>query len=94
MYKGQISTTAEYGDFTRGPRVINEESREAMKQILEEIRNGEFAKEFVLENQAGAPRLKAMRRRAFEHPIEEVGSKLRDMMPWIKANQLVDRSRN
>ncbi|MDR9432915.1 MAG: ketol-acid reductoisomerase [Spiribacter sp.] len=89
-----ISNTAEYGDFTRGPRVINEQSRQAMRELLEEIRNGEFAKEFVLENQAGAPRLKAMRRRAFEHPIEEVGSKLRDMMPWIKANQLVDRSRN
>ncbi len=89
-----ISNTAEYGDFTRGPRVINEQSRQAMRDLLEEIRNGEFAKEFVLENQAGAPRLKAMRRRAQEHPIEEVGSKLRDMMPWIKANQLVDRERN
>jgi len=89
-----ISNTAEYGDFTRGPRVINEQSRQAMRDLLEEIRNGEFAKEFVLENQAGAPRLKAMRRRAFEHPIEEVGSKLRGMMPWIQANQLVDRERN
>ncbi len=89
-----ISNTAEYGDLTRGPRVINEQSRQAMREMLEEIQNGEFAKEFVLESQAGAPRLKAMRRRAFEHPIEQVGSKLRDMMPWIKANQLVDRSRN
>jgi len=89
-----ISNTAEYGDFTRGPRVVNEQSRAAMKEILEEIRNGEFAKEFVLESKAGEPRLKAMRRRAAEHPIEEVGSRLRDMMPWIQANKLVDRSRN
>ncbi|MEX0386594.1 ketol-acid reductoisomerase [Spiribacter onubensis] len=89
-----ISNTAEYGDFTRGPRVINEQSKQAMRELLEEIQNGEFAKEFVLESQAGEPRLKAMRRRAAEHPIEEVGEKLRSMMPWIQANQLVDRSRN
>ncbi|WP_435101557.1 ketol-acid reductoisomerase [Arhodomonas sp. AD133] len=89
-----ISNTAEYGDFTRGPRVINEHSRAAMREILTEIQNGEFAKEFVLENQANAPTLKAMRRKAAEHPIEEVGGKLRDMMPWIRAKQLVDRERN
>ncbi len=89
-----ISNTAEYGDFTRGPRVINDESRQAMRELLAEIQNGDFAKEFVLENQAGAPKLKAMRRIAAEHPIEQVGEKLRGMMPWIKANQLVDRSRN
>ncbi len=89
-----ISNTAEYGDFTRGPRVINEESRLAMKEILKEIQTGQFAKEFVLENQAGAPTLKAMRRIAAEHPIEEVGAKLRDMMPWIKAKKLVDREKN
>src|SRR5690625_1986968 len=89
-----ISNPAEYGDFTRGPRVINEESREAMREILAEIQTGEFAKEFVLENQAGAPTLKAMRRLDAEHPIEEVGSRLRAMMPWIKAKQLVDREKN
>lgn len=89
-----ISNTAEYGDFTRGPRVINDESRQAMREILKEIQNGEFAKEFVLENQANAPRLKAMRRQAQAHQIEEVGARLRGMMPWIKANQLVDRDRN
>ncbi|HKJ94738.1 MAG TPA: ketol-acid reductoisomerase [Gammaproteobacteria bacterium] len=89
-----ISNTAEYGDFTRGPRVINEKSREAMKEILAEIQNGEFAKEFVLENQANAPALKAMRRKASEHQIETVGEKLRGMMPWITANQLVDKSKN
>ncbi|MBK1735059.1 ketol-acid reductoisomerase [Halorhodospira abdelmalekii] len=86
-----VSNTAEYGDFTRGPRVINEESREAMREILEEIQNGEFAREFVLENQAGAPTLHARRRLAREHPIEEVGERLRGMMPWITANKLVDR---
>ncbi|WP_440997441.1 ketol-acid reductoisomerase [Arhodomonas sp. SL1] len=89
-----ISNTAEYGDFTRGRRVINEQSRRAMGEILEEIQNGEFAKEFVLENQANAPRLKAMRRKAAEHPIEEVGGRLREMMPWIRAKQLVDKERN
>jgi len=89
-----VSNTAEYGDLTRGPRVINEHSRAAMREILEEIQNGEFAKEFVLENQADAPRLKAMRRKAAEHEIEQVGAKLREMMPWIRAKQLVDRSKN
>jgi len=89
-----ISNTAEYGDFTRGPRVINEQSRRAMKEILTEIQSGEFAKEFVLENQANAPSLKAMRRKAAEHQIEVVGEKLRNMMPWIKDKQLVDKSKN
>ncbi|MBA1147019.1 ketol-acid reductoisomerase [Ectothiorhodospiraceae bacterium WFHF3C12] len=89
-----ISNTAEYGDFTRGPRVINEQSRQAMREILSEIQNGEFAKEFVLENQANAPSLKAMRRKAAEHEIEVVGDKLRNMMPWIREKQLVDKSKN
>jgi ketol-acid reductoisomerase len=89
-----ISNTAEYGDFTRGPRVIGEASRKAMKDILKEIQTGQFAREFILENQAGAPVLKAMRRTGREHPIEQIGAKLREMMPWIKSNRLVDRSRN
>ncbi|MDN5871579.1 MAG: ketol-acid reductoisomerase [Nitrococcus sp.] len=89
-----ISNTAEYGDFTRGPRVINETSRRAMKEILAEIQRGDFAKEFVLENQANAPRLKAMRRQAGQHPIEVVGEKLRAMMPWIGARRLVDRNKS
>lgn len=89
-----ISNTAEYGDFTRGPRVINEQSREAMKQILKEIQTGEFAKEFILENQSGAARMKAMRRLSNEHPIEQVGSRLRGMMPWIGKNKLVDQQKN
>ncbi|ABI55898.1 ketol-acid reductoisomerase [Alkalilimnicola ehrlichii MLHE-1] len=89
-----ISNTAEYGDFTRGPRVINEESREAMREILAEIQEGEFAREFVLENQAGCPTLTARRRLAAEHEIEVVGERLRGMMPWINANKLVDKDKN
>jgi len=89
-----ISNTAEYGDFTRGPRIVTEESRKAMKEILQEIQTGQFAREFILENQAGAPVMKAMRRRSREHQIEVIGEKLRSMMPWIKANKLVDQERN
>jgi len=89
-----ISNTAEYGDFTRGPRVITEDTKKAMKQILKEIQTGEFAKEFILENQSGAPSMKAMRRLSREHQIEIVGEKLRSMMPWIKANKLVDTEKN
>ena len=89
-----ISNTAEYGDFTRGPRVIGEESRKAMREILAEIQSGKFAREFILENQAGTPVMKAMRRTSREHPIEQVGERLRSMMPWIKQNKLVDREKN
>lgn len=89
-----ISNTAEYGDFTRGPRVITEETKREMKKILSEIQHGEFAKEFILENQSGAATLKAKRRISREHGIEVVGEKLRSMMPWIKANQLVDHDKN
>ena len=89
-----ISNTAEYGDFTRGPRVIGEESRRAMKEILKEIQSGRFAREFILENQAGTPVMKAERRLCAEHPIEQVGERLRSMMPWISANKLVDQDRN
>ncbi|NBS15371.1 MAG: ketol-acid reductoisomerase [Gammaproteobacteria bacterium] len=101
MYEGgianmrySISNTAEYGDLTRGPRVITEETKYEMAQILKEIQNGEFAREFILENQAGAATLKAKRRLGREHPIEEVGARLRDMMPWIKANKIVDKAKN
>ena len=101
MYEGgianmrySISNTAEYGDFTRGPRIITEETRAEMRKILKEIQTGQFAKEFILENRAGASSLKAMRRVAAQHPIEQVGAKLRDMMPWIKKNKLVDVSKN
>ena len=89
-----ISNTAEYGDFTRGPRIINEESRKAMKEILKEIQTGRFAREFILENQSGTPVMKAERRISQEHPIEKVGEKLRAMMPWISKNKLVDQEKN
>jgi ketol-acid reductoisomerase len=89
-----VSNTAEYGDFTRGPRVIDESVRERMRGLLEQIQNGEFAREFILENRGGTPVMKAMRRRAAEHPVEEVGARLRAMMPWIRENRLVDESRN
>jgi len=79
-----ISDTAEYGDLTRGPRIINEHVRAEMKKILKEIQSGEFAREWILENQAGRPVLNALRRKEKEHSIEEVGKRLRAMMPWIK----------
>jgi len=89
-----VSNTAEYGDYTRGPRVIGEAVRAEMKKILADIQSGRFAREWVLENAAGQPSFKAMRRRAAHHPIEEVGAKLRAMMPWIAENRLVDRTKN
>ncbi len=79
-----ISDTAEYGDLTRGSRIINEQVRAEMKKILKEIQTGEFAREWILENQAGRPVLNALRKKEKEHPIEEIGKKLRAMMPWIK----------
>ena len=84
-----ISNTAEYGDYTRGSRIINEQSKAEMRKILQEIRTGVFARQFVLESKAGAPTLKAHRRLSREHELEVVGSKLRAMMPWIGANKLV-----
>ncbi|MDY6829399.1 MAG: ketol-acid reductoisomerase [Pseudomonadota bacterium] len=101
MYEGgianmrySISNTAEYGDLTRGPRVITDQTKEEMRRILKEVQNGEFAREFILENQAGAATLKAKRRIGEEHPIETVGAKLRGMMPWIQAKKLVDKAKN
>jgi ketol-acid reductoisomerase len=89
-----ISNTAEYGDYTRGPRVINQAVREEMKRILDDIQSGRFARDWVLENAAGQASFKAMRKRAAEHDIEKVGEKLRAMMPWIAANKLVDKAKN
>ncbi len=89
-----ISNTAEYGDYVSGPRVINEESKKAMKQILKEIQNGQFAKDFILEGQAGYPRMNAERKNAAASKIEQTGKKLRDMMPWIAANKIVDQETN
>ncbi|MYH68557.1 MAG: ketol-acid reductoisomerase [Gammaproteobacteria bacterium] len=89
-----ISNTAEYGDFTRGPRVIGSESKKVMKEILQEIQTGDFAREFIMENQTGAPKMKAMRRISKQHQIEQVGERLRSMMPWIRENKLVDQTKN
>ena len=101
MYEGgmanmrySISNTAEYGDYSRGSRVITDETRAEMKRILGEIQAGHFAGEWVNECNAGQPSFKAMRRRAAEHPIEEVGARLRAMMPWIAENKLVDKEKN
>jgi len=89
-----ISNNAEYGDITRGPRIITDETRLEMKRILAEIQSGQYAKEFILENKAGAPTLLAQRRNLAAHPIEVVGERLREMMPWIRKNKLVDQAKN
>ena len=89
-----ISNNAEYGEYVTGPRIVTEETKKAMKAVLKDIQTGEYAKSFILENKAGAPTLMSRRRLTSEHSIEVVGEKLRAMMPWIKANKLVDRSRN
>ncbi|WP_144094694.1 ketol-acid reductoisomerase [Croceicoccus sediminis] len=101
MYEGgianmrySISNTAEYGDIKTGPRIITEETKKEMKRVLEDIQSGRFVKDFVLDNRAGQPELKASRKAAQRHQIEETGAKLRAMMPWIGANALVDKSKN
>jgi len=100
MYEGgigtmnySISNNAEYGEYATGPKIITEETKKAMRAALARIQSGEYAKEFILENRAGAPMLLSRRRMTAEHPIEIVGEKLRAMMPWIKKNKLVDQSR-
>ncbi|MFN8924200.1 MAG: ketol-acid reductoisomerase [Rhodospirillales bacterium] len=101
MYEGgianmrySISNTAEYGDYTRGPRLITPETKAEMKRILDDIQSGRFTRDWVLENKAGQPSFKATRRRAADHPIEKVGEQLRGMMPWISKNKLVDKAKN
>ncbi len=89
-----ISNNAEYGEYVSGPRIITEETKKVMKDVLRDIQTGEYAKSFILENKAGAPTLTARRRLLAEHQIEEVGGKLRAMMPWIKKNKLVDQAKN
>jgi ketol-acid reductoisomerase len=89
-----ISNTAEYGDMTRGPRVIGPETRAAMKRILEDIQSGKFAEEWITEYRCGLPHFRELRKEAANHPIEKVGARLRALMPWLAANRLVDRSRN
>jgi len=101
MYEGgigtmnySISNNAEYGEYVSGPKIIDEGVRKRMKEVLARIQNGEYAKEFVLENRAGATTLLAKRRQTAELPIEKVGARLREMMPWIRRNRLVDQSKN
>jgi len=101
MYEGgianmnySISNNAEYGEYVTGPRVIAGEARAAMKEALKNIQNGEYAKRFILEGRTNYPEMTARRRLNAEHPIEQVGSKLRSMMPWISKNKLVDQSKN
>jgi ketol-acid reductoisomerase len=101
MYEGgigtmnySISNNAEYGEYVTGPKIITGETKDAMRAALARIQSGEYAKEFILENRAGAPTLLSRRRMTAEHPIEIVGEKLRAMMPWIRKNKLVDTSRN
>jgi len=89
-----VSNTAEYGDLTRGPRLIDESVRARMKEILDEIQTGRFAREFILENRSGRVSFNALRRRAAEHELEKVGARLRGLMPWLAERRLVDRSKN
>ena len=101
MYEGgigtmnySISNNAEYGEYVSGPKIIDEGVRRRMKEVLDRIQSGEYAKEFILENRAGAPTLLSKRRQTAELPIEKVGARLREMMPWIRKNRLVDTSKN
>jgi ketol-acid reductoisomerase len=101
IYEGGISTmrysisnTAKYGDVTRGPRIVTDETKAEMKRILGEIQSGRFAKEWILENRAGRPVFNALLRQGETHPIEEVGARLRAMMPWLKQSRLVDKDKN
>ncbi len=100
IYEGGISTmrysisnTAQFGDLTRGPRIITEETKKEMKKILKEIQSGEFAREWILECRANKPVFNALTRQGEDHPIESVGAKLRAMMPWLKKGKLVDKSK-
>ena len=89
-----ISNTAEYGEYVTGPRIITAETKAEMKRVLDDIQSGKFARDWVLENKAGQASFKATRARGAAHPIEEVGAKLRAMMPWIAKNKLVDQAKN
>jgi len=88
-----ISNTAEYGEYVTGPKIVTAETKRAMKQALADIQSGRFARDWVLENKAGQPSFKATRANNNKHPIEEVGGKLRAMMPWIGKNKLVDKDK-
>jgi ketol-acid reductoisomerase len=89
-----ISNTAEYGEYVTGPRIVTDATKAEMKRVLDDIRSGRFVRDWMVENQAGQPSFKATRRRAAEHGIEEVGQRLRAMMPWIAKHKLVDQARN
>ena len=89
-----ISNTAEYGDLTRGKRVIGTETRKAMKEILAEIQSGKFADEWITEYKCGLPHFHELQKEGENHPIEKVGAKLRALMPWLQKDRLVDRARN
>jgi ketol-acid reductoisomerase len=101
IYEGGLSTmrysvsdTAEYGDYTAGPKIITEESKEVMRKILKDVQSGEWARQWILENKAGRPMYNAMRRQWAEHPIEQVGKQLRSMMSWITKDRAVDMEKN
>jgi ketol-acid reductoisomerase len=89
-----ISNTAEYGEYVTGPRIITAETKKEMKRVLEDIQSGKFTRDWMLENKVNQTSFKATRARANAHPIEEVGAKLRAMMPWIGKNKLVDKAKN
>jgi ketol-acid reductoisomerase len=89
-----ISNTAEYGEYRSGPRIVTDETRAEMKRVLADIQSGRFARDWMLENKVNQASFKAMRKKMSEHPIEEIGAKLRGMMPWIKEKALVDKTRN
>jgi ketol-acid reductoisomerase len=89
-----ISNNAEYGEYVTGPKIVTDDTKRAMRDALARIQSGEYARDFILENRAGAPMLLARRRLTADHSIEQVGAKLRSMMPWIGKNKLVDQSRN
>ena len=89
-----ISNTAEYGEYVTGPRIVTPETKAEMKRVLEDIQQGRFVRDFMLENIAGQPSLKARRALLGEHQIEQVGGRLRAMMPWITKGKLVDKARN
>ena len=89
-----ISNTAEYGEYATGPRIVTAETKAEMKRVLEDIQQGRFVRDWMLECKAGQPSFKATRRNNDDHQIEEVGKKLRGMMPWISANKLVDQEKN
>ncbi|MCX7898564.1 MAG: ketol-acid reductoisomerase, partial [Methylocystis sp.] len=89
-----VSNTAEYGEYVTGPRIITKDTKAEMKRVLEDIQSGKFTRDWMLENKVGQTSFKAIRARNNAHPIEEVGVRLRDMMPWISKNKLVDKARN